>query len=221
MPTSSPPSKIISILPSMSSLHTAPASGLVCRTYWRSALQQITAAQIKRCAMESDEEPHRYCIQTSCRFFGYKRVLFKIIVRGPGQKRCQTFCDLRHRIRDFVNIFPPADVHDQRVVGRPSLRRIYFPRRFRIQRISAQSVDRLCRKRHQPAGFDDLARPKNRFPSGCSLSSVTTIVFMLIFSFSRKTRIQYSTEDTGMQTNAHGILQRRFHGGLQVRAVDL
>lgn len=41
MPTSSPPSKIISIRRPCPLLHTAPASGSVCRTYWRSALQQI------------------------------------------------------------------------------------------------------------------------------------------------------------------------------------
>ena len=73
-------------------------------------------------------EPHRYRIQTACRFFGYKRGFIQNHRQGSRPKaRCQTLRDFRNRIRDFVNIFPPADVHDQRVVGRTSLRRINFP----------------------------------------------------------------------------------------------
>ena len=47
-------------------------------------------------------------------------------------------------------------MHDQRIVARSTLRRVYFSRRIRIQSVSAESVDRFRRKCDETAPCKDL-----------------------------------------------------------------
>ena len=93
MPTSSPPSKIISILPSMSSFTYCASVGLgLPDVLALGAATNPPAAQIKRCAMESDGNRTATVSRPPVVSLGTSAVLFKIIVRGPGQKRAARRC---------------------------------------------------------------------------------------------------------------------------------
>ena len=67
-------------------------------------------------------------------------------------------------IGQLVHIALLRYVHDHRIIRRPALRRVDLADRLRVQRVSAQSVDRFRREGDQAAFLDHLRRqPYIRF----------------------------------------------------------
>ena len=72
-------------------------------------------------------ETDRHRIQSSCGFFGNRILFLQNHSQGPRPEGFgQTLGLLRHGLRNPVNILPSADMHNKRIIRRPSFGRIYF-----------------------------------------------------------------------------------------------
>ena len=78
------------------------------------------------------------------------------------RSRPERFHQLPRAVRKFRNerrdLVDTGDMHDQRIIRWPSLRRIYLPARLRIQCIAPETIDCLGRKCHEATLADDLRR---------------------------------------------------------------
>ena len=132
----------------------------MCSQRWRRMPAQIRARSRQRMPQRPDQparqivvrHAHSHRIQPAR---DHTRHIPAFFQHQRQRSWPESLCQIHRRFRDVLgNIAQRAhisNVQDQRIVRRASLRRIHSTARFFVEAISAQAVDRLRRKSHQPS----------------------------------------------------------------------